>query len=176
MAVDISNYVTQLSGEITDNAYEASDALGRIGSDEVVKAMIELLNHPNSESRFKAARTLALVKNNEEALEPLLQAILNKENSAQAGDLMMALESFDVISHYIDLFKLYLFGSFKVSLKAKKLLDYKEFDITARVVRKAQKHWNHYSNNVKQDDGYQLRKVEVEDIMVDLQVHIENSV
>lgn len=36
MSVDISKYVDQLSNELTDKAYEASDALGRIGSDAVV--------------------------------------------------------------------------------------------------------------------------------------------
>jgi HEAT repeat protein len=172
MAVDISGYVSQLSGELSDNAYEASNALGRIGSEAVVKAMIELLIHPHAESRYMAARTLELVENNKKALEPLLIAIQASENRNQAGDLMSALEGFNVGANYVEIFKLYLFGSFKVSLIAKDLLDHKEFDITARTIRKAQKHWDHYSNNVKQDDLYTLRKLEVEEMLIDLKKHV----
>lgn len=173
MPTDISSYVIQLSGELNNNAYQASDALGRIGSEDVVKAMIELLRHPNSESRYLAARTLGQIENNQEALEPLLQAIQAKENGSQVGDLLIALEGFDVSSNYVELFKLYLFGSFKVSLIAKDLLDHKEFDISARTIRKAQKHWDHYSNNVKQDDVYALRNLEVEEMLDDLRDYID---
>ena len=174
MAVDITSYVDQLTGELGDKAYEASDSLGRIGSEAVVTAMIELLNNDNPESRHMAARTLELVQNNANALEPLLVAIQDKKNINQAGDLMMALESFDVSSKYVEIFKLYLFGSFKVSLIAKDLLDYKEFDITARVLKKATKHWNHFVNNVKQDEAFDLKKIEVEEILEDLEEYVNS--
>lgn len=174
MSVDISKYVDQLSNELTDKAYEASDALGRIGSDAVVDSMIELLAHTNSDSRHMAARTLELVENNSKALEPLLEAIQNKDNSNLAGDLMAALAGFDVSSKYVEIFKLYLFGSFKVSLIAKDLLDHKEFDITPRVLKKATKHWNHYSNNVKQDEVYALRKLEIEEILDDIEEYLNS--
>lgn len=175
MAIDITAYVAQLSGELDNNAYKASDSLGRIGSEEVVKAMIELLNHPNKESRFLAARTLGLVDKNDEALAPILEAIKSNENSAIAGDIMIELEGFDVSSIYVELFKLYLFGSFKISMVAKDLLDHKEFTITPRVLKKFQIHWNHYSNNVKQDEVYMLRKIEVEEMLNDLKAFVVGS-
>ena len=50
MAIDITTYVKQLSGELNETAYRASDSLGRIGSESVVDAMIELLNHPYPET------------------------------------------------------------------------------------------------------------------------------
>ncbi|MCF6360967.1 MAG: HEAT repeat domain-containing protein [Cyclobacteriaceae bacterium] len=174
MGVDISSYVVQLSGDLNDKAYEASDALGRIGSIEVVSSMINLLTNNNPESRFMAARTLGLIEDNSTALEPLLEAINNKGNSNQAGDLMMALEGFDLSNKYVEIFKLYLFGSFKVSLLAKELLDFKEFDINARVLKKAKKHWNHYCNNIKQDEAFQLKKGEVEELLDDLSRYLDN--
>ncbi len=173
MSVDIAPLVGQLSGQLNDNAYEVSDALSKIGTDDVVKAMIDLLSNPNKESRFIAARTLALIENNALALEPILIAVNANENKDQAGDLLMALEDFDVSDKYVEIFKLYLFGSFKVSMVAKDLLDFKEFDITARVLKKATKHWNHYCNNVKQDDGFALRKLEVEAMLGELKDYIE---
>jgi HEAT repeat protein len=169
----IEKLVLQLSGTLEDSAYEASDSLGHIGSDEVVQAMIGLLEHPNADSRHLAARTLGLVANNDSALAPLLEAIQKKEHAAQAGDLLTALEGFDVSNHYVPIFKLYLFGGFKTSMIAKELMDYKEFDITPRVLKKAQKHWNHYSNNVKQDELFELRKIEVEEILDSLKEYID---
>lgn len=171
----VGKLVTQLSGSLDDGAYEASDSLGHIGSDIVINEMINLLNHPQAESRYLAARTLGLVDNNGLALEPLLEAIQKKENISQAGDLLTALEGFDVSKHYVPIFKLYLFGSFKVSMIAKELLDYKEFDITPRVLKKAQKHWEHYSNNVKQDELFELRKVEVQEVLDDIKKYISEN-
>ena len=100
MTIDITTLVEQLSGELNDTAYKASDTLGRIGTDSVVNAMIELLNHPYPESRIMAARTLGLIENNSEALEPLLQAIKNKENSNIAGE-----HSFITVSSDLDSLK-----------------------------------------------------------------------
>jgi hypothetical protein len=173
MAIDTTSLIQELSGELNDKAYEASDSLGHVGSEEVVVAMIELLNNPNPESRYMAARTLGLIENNAAALAPLLEAIKNKENTDIVGDLLLALEGFDISTCYVDIFKLHLFGSFKVSSIAKDLLDHKEFAITPRVIRKAQKHWEHYSNNVKQDEVYALRKIEVEEMLNDLKSYID---
>lgn len=175
MATDITHLVEQLTGDLHDNAYKASDSLVRIGSESVVNSMVGLLHHPNPESRIIAARTLGLVENNADGLAPLLEAIHDPGNAEIAGDLLMALDGFDVSTVYVPIFKLYLTGSFKVSTLAKNLLDFKEFDITARVLKKAKKHWNHYSNNVKRDEIYELRKVEVEEMLSDLEAYIENN-
>ena len=175
MATDINPLVNQLSSELTDSAYKASDSLGYIGTEEVVNSMIELLHHPSLESRYMAARTLGIVKHNETALEHMFEAIKNSENRTIAGDLLMELEGFDLSDSYVELFRLFLTGSFKVSNIAKDLLDHKEFNITARVIKKAEKHWNHYSNNVKHDDVYELRKQEVDEILNELRDFIESN-
>ena len=173
MQIDITAYIQQLSEELNETAYKASDSLGRIGSDGVVEAMIELLNHSNQESRYLAARTLGLVKINEKALTPLLEAIQKEENKEIVGDFLAVLEGFDLSGVYVEIFRLYLFGNYRVSMLAKDLLDHKEFDITPRVLKKAQKHWDHYSNNVKQDDLFALRKVEVEEMLKDLKAFLK---
>ena len=172
MAIDISGYIVQLSNDMNDAAYKASDALGRIGSKEVVEAMIQMLNHPNEDSRILAARTLGLVEQNDAALQPMLEAVKSKENKAIAGDLLMALDGFDVSEIYVELFRLYLFGSFKVSTVAKGYLDFEEFNITPRVVKKAEKHWNHYANNVKHDEVFEIRKEEVFEMLDDLRAFL----
>jgi HEAT repeat protein len=174
MPVDITPYVSQLSGELDDHAYKASDSLGRIGSEDVVTAMIELLHHPNPESRILAARTLGLVQNNQHGLEPLLAAIKSKDNRSIAGELMMAMEGFDVSDVYVELFRLYLFGSYKVSLLAKEQLDFSEFSITSRVIKKAEKHWKHYINNARHDEVFEIRRAEVETMLGDLKQFVDS--
>ena len=172
MAVDIAQYVEQLTGEMQESAYKASDALGRIGSEEVVDAMISLLEHPYAESRIIAARTLGLIRDSEKSVDAIMNAVKDKENSAIAGDLLMSLEELDISDLYVEMFRLYLFGTFKVSTVAKGFLDFKEFDITPRVVKKAQKHWDHYSNNIKHDDVFELKKAEVESMLEDLRAFL----
>ncbi len=173
MPVDIKPLVDQLSGQLDDHAYKASDSLARIGNEDVLNAMIELLQNPNPESRIMAARTLGKIKDNVAGLIPLLAAIKSKENANIVGELIVPLEGFDVSGIYVEIFRLYLFGGFKVSLIVKELLDYKEFDITPRVIRKAEKHWNHYSNNVKHDENFEVKKAEVEAMLQDLKDFLE---
>src|SRR5210317_759722 len=103
MAVEFAHYVEQLTGEMEESAYKASDALARIGSEEVVDAMIELLEHPYSESRIIAARTLGLIKGSERAVDAIIEAVKNKENSAIAGDLLMSLEELDISDLYVEM-------------------------------------------------------------------------
>ena len=160
--------IGKLNVELPENAFKIADTLGRIGTQEIVDAMIGLLKHPQEENRIIAAITLGKIRENSSALQPLLEAIRDKENSAIAGELMMALEGFDVSDNYVDLFRLYLFGSYKVSVLAKELLDFAEFDVTARVLRKAEKHWHHYMHNAKQDASFEVKKAEVEAMLQDI--------
>ena len=175
MPQDISQYIDQLSGKLDNHAYKASDSLARIGTSEVVNAMMDLLENSNPESRIMAARTLGKIDNNQEALHHVLEAIKSKQNKNIAGELISALEGFDVSGIYVELFRLFLFGSFKVSLIAKELLDYKEFEITPRVLRKTEKHWKHYANNVKHDDVYELKEKEINEMLIDIRKFVENN-
>lgn len=172
---EIKEMIEALSAKpLNDSVYETSDDLARKGSDEVLSAMLELLNHESLETRFLAARTLGKIKDNQSALEPVLSAINEKENSTVAGDLLATLEPYDLSEKYIELFKLYLFGSFKVSTLAEDYLNYKDFDITPRVIKKATKAWNHYTNNVKQDELFALKKIEVEEMLDELKKYVDS--
>lgn len=173
MAIDITASVKALSSELTDKSFKISESLSKIGTEEVVDAMIVLLNHEQLDTRFIAAKTLGEIEENNKALAPLWEAIHKIENKGIVGDLLSALEGFDISNHYLDVFKLYLFGSFKVSRIAEGLLDYQEFTITARVIKKARKHWSHYANNVKQDEAFELHKVEIEERFKELSEYIE---
>ena len=59
------------------------------------------------------------------------------------------------------------------SAMAKEILDFEEFDITPRVIKKADKAWNHFQNNVKQDEAFELQKAEVEEFLGELKALFE---
>jgi hypothetical protein len=171
--MNTSELIDQLTGEVNDASYEASESLATIGGTEVVNMIVPLLKHESLETRYIAAVTLGHIQENQSALELVLEAIQDKENLSIAGDLLPTLENYDLSTKYVELFKHYLFGSYKVSMLALDLLDHMEFDITARVIRKSRKHWDHYSNNVKHDELYDLKKMEVEDILNHLQEYVD---
>lgn len=173
MDIDIKTGIRELSDELTEQSFKVSESLAELGTVEVVDAMIALLDHEYLDTRFIAAKTLSAIDNNSKALAPLWEAIHKTENKGITGDLLSALEGFDISDHYVDVFKLYLFGSFKVSSIAEGLLDYKEFTITPRVLKKARKHWSHYANNVKQDEAFELQKVGIEERFKELTEYLE---
>jgi len=175
MAFDIAAAVKELSNELTESSFKTAESLSKIGTEEVVDAMIGLLAHESPDTRFIAAKTLGEIADNSKALLPMWETIHNVENKNIKGDLISALEGFDISDHYVDVFKLFLFGSFKVSLIAENLLDYKEFTITPRVIKKSRKHWAHYANNVKKDEAFELQKSEIERRLLELNEYLEAS-
>jgi len=170
----IDSLILKLQDPTNDSSYYYSDELAEEGSEYVLKELINLLSiSDNDEVKYLAARTLGLIENNESAYEELLAAINNKNNNSCSGGLTEALEGFDLSARFVDIFKLYLFGNLKTSGLAKRLLDYEEFDITPRVIRKSEKHWNHYKNNVKHDESFEVTKIEVEGFLDDLKSMFE---
>ncbi len=173
--MEYKNLIEKLEDPSAEAVYKASDRLAELGGGDIINDLIELLTHKNLETRFLAARTLGRLEDNEAAFESLIRAIHDPENKTIQGDLVATLEGYDLSTAYVEIFKLYLFGTFKVSKLAKSFLDYKEFDITPRVLKKARKHWNHYTNNVKRDDSFALVKMEVEEMFLDLESYIQEQ-
>ena len=97
--MEISQLIAQLHDKTNDDAYLASDLLAKNGSEEVVNAMIELLQSTDTETKIMAARTLGLIKNNAVALDALLETIDN--NPSIAGDLMVFLDGFDLSDKFV---------------------------------------------------------------------------
>jgi len=172
MTVDIEKLITRLSGELDDTSLKVSEILAKRGNEQILHAMVDLLKHPNPDNRYIAAKTLEGIEQNEKALIPMWEAINDPENKEIKGDLLSALDGFDISDQYVDVFKLFLFGSFKVSRIAESLLDYKEFVITNRVIKKAKKHWSHYANNTKQDEAFTLQQAEVEERFQELSLYL----
>lgn len=150
-------------------AFKYAEEIAAIGTEEAYQSTLELLKNEDWEVSYLAAKALAKMEQRNEALDTLLEIIHERKNVIQAGELVEALEAFDLTERFVDILRIYLFGNYKASVLAKEYLDHTEFDITPRTIKKAQKHWKHYQNNVKRDEAYEIKQAEVQSIFDDLE-------
>ncbi|QDH80503.1 HEAT repeat domain-containing protein [Echinicola soli] len=165
MAQDIDLLIQKMCDKQEEEAFNYADQLAEIGGKEVLERLVEVLKGEDMESAYLAARGLAAMENNDAALDPLLEVIHDKQNKMRNGTFVQSLEGFDLSDKFVDILRVYLFGNFKASLLAKEYLDYTEFEITPRVIRKAEKHWKHFQNNSANDQEYDIKKQEIEEIL-----------
>ncbi|GAB2610962.1 HEAT repeat domain-containing protein [Belliella aquatica] len=150
-------------------AFEYADKLAEIGTEEVVDQLIEIIKGQDLDAAYLAARALSKIENNQKALDPLLEIIHDSKNKNTNGLFVQALEGFDLSDKFVDVLRIYLFGNFKSSNLAKDYLDHVEFDLSPRTIKKAEKHWKHFENNVdKESDDFLIKKEEVELILQEI--------
>jgi hypothetical protein len=168
MQEDIKKLFDRMCDPKESEAYHFADKLGGLADEEVKDKLIELVKGDAWEVSYLACRALSKTKFQEEALDVIFEAIFDKKNKAVQGAFAQILEEFDLSDRFVDVFKVYLFGSFKASTLAKDYLDSVEFDITPRTLRKAEKHWNHYLHNPEDEGSLELKKSEVEPIFQEM--------
>ena len=151
----------------TDNeAYLAADKLAKVEGEEVLHRLMELFSSENQDTQYLAARALSKREDNGKVLEAVFELIKTTKNPFLKSVLTESLLGFDCSEYFVNLFKLYLLGSVKVSAMAKEVLDSQEFAITPRVIRKARKHYEHFLHNVKKSDNLIQKKEEVEEMFL----------
>ncbi len=165
---EIEALIARMEDPQEEEAYRIADRLAALNSDFVLQTMLKLLYSENIDTRHLAARALSKMEDNAAALDPLLEAIHDKQLTDGKGAFVEALEGFDISEKFVDIFRLYLFGSLKVQAMAKLLLDYTEFDISPRTIRKAEKHWQHYASNARHDDAFAVKEAEINGILAEL--------
>ncbi|NHE55575.1 HEAT repeat domain-containing protein [Cyclobacterium plantarum] len=144
--------------------------LARMGNPEVRQKLIQVMNEGDMDEAFLAAKTLSMIpEERDKSLDALLVVIHKPTNHAHNGGLVSLLEEFDLSQKFVDLFRIYLFGNFKAAALAKVHLDYTEFDISPRTLKKAEKHWRHFLNNASHDEAFELKKEEAETILKELE-------
>jgi hypothetical protein len=144
-----------------------------IGGTEVQEGLIQVLQSGNMEHAYLATRVLAQMDNKSTSLDALFEVIHLPSNQHNNGSLVSLLEKFDLTNSFVDLFRIYLFGNFNASALAKVHLDFAEFDITPRTLKKAEKHWNHFLNNASKNDSFELKKAEAATILSELKQLLE---
>ncbi|GAB2995003.1 hypothetical protein GCM10027284_12010 [Cyclobacterium sediminis] len=167
-----NNHIDRLIGKLLDQSNEDpmkyGDQLVRIGGEEVQGKLIHVLKSGEMDEAFLATKVLSRMENKQITLDALFDVIHRPANQHQNGGLVSLVEEFDIIDKFVDLFRVYLFGNFKSSTLAKVHLDYAEFDITPRTLKKAKKHYNHFLNNSSKGDDFELKKAEAETILAEL--------
>ena len=158
-----------------DEVYLNVAALAQIGGPEVIERLLTLLYEEDLDIQYLAVNTLAQIEDNQSALSGLFAAIHDPKLKARNGSLVEALESFDVSDHFVDILKLYLNGGLKAAAMAKLLLDYTEFNISSRTLKKAKKHVHHFVHNSLKDDRYETKMIEVTAIIKDLEILIDEA-
>lgn len=151
-----------------NEALRYADSLAKYNTDEVMERLLSILQGEDMENAYLAAKALGKMDQKQRALGPLLEVIHKKENQQKNGGLVEALGDFDLQDNFVDILRIYLFGNFKASMLAKGYLDHAEFEITPRVIKKAEKHWKHYQNNSKKDDAFEIKMREITSIFNEL--------
>ncbi|EPR67518.1 hypothetical protein [Cyclobacterium qasimii] len=173
------NNIDKLIDNLLDKAKEEpmkyGDQLVRIGGSEVHEKLLHVLKTGDMDDAFLATRVLAMMDNKPATLDALFEVIHLPANQQNNGGLVSLVEEFDIIDKFVDLFRIYIFGNFKSSSLAKVHLDYAEFDITPRTLKKAEKHWNHFLNNASKNDGFELIKAEAGTILEELKEILEEE-
>ena len=137
--------IEQLKKDIFSDDWElvksSADRLGQIGGDEVVDFLISLIALDNSGIRNQAALALEDIKDNR-ALEPLLKAILKKENHNYNGTMVFALESLDCSQKLKEIFRILFYETFESKINANAILSNQMFDFTKEDLLEIQNMWD----------------------------------
>ncbi len=168
MPESIDQLIQKMCNKSDEDAFKYADELAQIEREEVLEKLIGILKGEDIEDAYLAARALSQMENNQQALDPILEIIHAPANKNKNGIFVQYLDGFDLSQKFVDILRMYLFGNFKTSFLAKNYLDFTEFDITPRIIRKAEKHWNHFQHNSSHDESYEIKKQEVESILGDL--------
>lgn len=171
----VDRLIEQLLDKSNEDPMKYGDQLVRIGGEEIQEKLIHVLKSGEMDDAFLATKVLSMMENKQQALDALFEVIHRPANQHQNGGLVSLVEEFDIIDKFVDLFRVYLFGNFKSSTLAKVHLDYAEFDITPRTLKKAQKHWNHFLNNSSNGDDFELKKAEAATILAELKALLEEE-
>lgn len=148
--------------------YFYGDKLAKIGTPEVKEKLIAVVKGEDMDNAFLATRVLGSLEDNSDGLNAILEVIHLPANRNSNGGLVSLLENFDLSEKFVDIFRIYLFGNFKAYSLAKEYLDYTEFEITPRTLKKAEKHWKHFLNNSSADEWFELKKQEAEVIVKEI--------
>ncbi|MCC5937074.1 MAG: HEAT repeat domain-containing protein [Lunatimonas sp.] len=172
--VDLDGLFVRFLDKGTETPLYFAEKLAKIGTDEVKERLLEIVGGEDMENAYLAVKALSLMENREDVLDSVFAAIHRPANRDKNGGLVSLLEDFDLSEHFVDVFRVFLFGNFKASTLAGSYLDYMEFDITPRTLKKAEKHWNHFLNNASSDEAFELKRTEGEEILREIKALLDD--
>lgn len=175
MTEEFDVLIAKMLDKSEENALIYSNKLALTNDSEVQNRLLEMLYDKDDENMYLAARTLSHMPGKSSILDDFLSACHDKKNQHRNGALVDLLENFDVSDKFVDIFRLFLNGNFKVSMLAKQMLDYATFDISPRTIRKAEKHLEHFLNNIDSNDSTTIKASEAAEILQELKELFDDS-
>lgn len=170
---DLDGLLVRFLDKNTETPLYFGEKLAKIGTEEVKERLLEVVRGEDMDNAYLAVKALSLMDNKEGVLETVFAVIHRPMNRDRNGGLVSLLEDFNLSEHFVDIFRVFLFGNFKASTLAKNYLDYVEFEITPRTLKKAEKHWSHFLSNASNDEAFELKKAEGEEIVQEIRLLIE---
>ena len=125
----ITEYSRNVLSEDWGTSLHAAETLGRIGTDEAIKPLVECLKSTDNWIRNAAALGLMETKN-QKYFKPLLDRIIELGPNQEIGTLVYALTEFDCSAHLFDIAYLFLNGNFEVKNATTGILNDTVFQLT----------------------------------------------
>ncbi|WP_209329025.1 HEAT repeat domain-containing protein [Lunatimonas salinarum] len=172
---DLDGLFERFLNKTTETPLYFGQKLAKIGTEEVKERLLEVVRGEDMDNAYLAVKALSMMENKGDVLRELFATIHRPANRDKNGGLVSLLEDFDLSEYFVDIFRLFLFGNFKASTLAKGYLDYVEFDITQRTLKKAEKHWNHFLSNASKEESFELKKSEGAEILDEIRDLLEDE-
>jgi hypothetical protein len=142
-------------------AEPALDKLVSIGGEEVLGFFVSFLADTDVRLRNRASIGLHDLGDNR-ALEPLMQAILKKENENCRGTMVHALDTLDCPHLLPQLFDLLFYGNAEVKMGAASVLDHQVFEFDSEDLYIIRAKWEDLKLHPEKCPDYEESKEEIE--------------
>jgi len=146
--MDVLNEVRLLKADLLstecdwDKMKTSANRLREIGGSDAYDFFIGLLDldYKYALSRNIAALTIMDIDDNK-AVEPLINAILKKENINHNGTLVYALEKFDCSNKFKELFEILFYHGYEAKIGARHILAEQQFSFTQQDLIEIKSKW-----------------------------------
>ena len=122
-------------------AEPALDKLVSIGGDEVFEFLISFLSGTDVTLRNRASIALHDLRDSR-AVEPLMQAIIKKENENYRGTMVYALDTLNCSHLLVEMFDLLFYGNAEVKIGAMSVLDEQIFEFDSDDLHAIKAKWD----------------------------------
>jgi hypothetical protein len=153
-------------------AEPALDELVSRGGEEVLAFLVSFLPGSDVLLRNRAAIALHDLADNR-ALEPLLQAIFNKENENYRGTLVYALDTLDCSHLLVSLFDLLFFGNAEVKMGAMSVLDNQIFEFDSDDLHAIKAKWEQVQQHPAQCPEYEACRKDIQETVEGFLAYLE---
>jgi len=160
--------VDQLKQNIFSKDWElvksSTNRLVEIGGLEITDFLISLLSFDSHGIRHQAALALEEIKDNR-AVEPLLQAIFNKQNHNYNAIMVFALTSLDCSKRLVDIFKILFYESGEAKMYAFTILNEQKFVLKNEDIFTIDKMWKDCIKNPLKCPDYDESREDIQFIV-----------